>query len=141
MAKGKVRPSNEINASSMADIAFQLYLAGRTPIPCTLCNNFIKFETFIEMADAVGARQIATGHYARVTSDGLLRVAADPAKDQTYMLSAVAAYAAISMLQKKLSKWTIAVAAFCFAFGGIWCMHFVGMAAYRTMHSTRRNAA
>src|SRR6185295_7660387 len=42
------------------------YLAGRTPIPCTLCNNFIKFDQFLEMADVVGARQIATGHYARI---------------------------------------------------------------------------
>ncbi len=45
------------------------YLAGRTPIPCTLCNNFIKFDQFLEMADAVGAGQIATGHYARITFD------------------------------------------------------------------------
>src|SRR5215831_2665884 len=63
------------------------YLAGRTPIPCTLCNNYIKFDRFLEMADAVGARHIATGHYARVRYDQasrryqLLR-AADPAKDQ-----------------------------------------------------------
>ena len=45
------------------------YLAGRTPIPCTLCNNFIKFDQFLEMADAVGAEQIATGHYARIRFD------------------------------------------------------------------------
>ena len=45
------------------------YLAGRTPIPCTLCNNFIKFDQFLEMADGVGAAQIATGHYARITHD------------------------------------------------------------------------
>jgi tRNA-uridine 2-sulfurtransferase len=67
------------------------YLAGRTPVPCTLCNNYIKFDRFLEMADAVGARQIATGHYARVRrcpESGryqLLR-AADAAKDQTYFL-------------------------------------------------------
>src|SRR3981081_4743051 len=36
------------------------YLEGRTPIPCTLCNNFIKFDQFFEMADAVGAERIAT---------------------------------------------------------------------------------
>jgi tRNA-specific 2-thiouridylase len=67
------------------------YLAGRTPIPCTLCNNYIKFDRFLEMADAVGARQIATGHYARIRYDAasgryqLLR-AVDHAKDQTYFL-------------------------------------------------------
>ena len=67
------------------------YLAGRTPIPCTLCNNYIKFDRFLEMADAVGARQIATGHYARIRYDDasgryqLLR-AVDQTKDQTYFL-------------------------------------------------------
>ncbi|HUE04674.1 MAG TPA: tRNA 2-thiouridine(34) synthase MnmA [Bryobacteraceae bacterium] len=67
------------------------YLAGRTPIPCTLCNNFIKFDQFLEMADAVGAEQIATGHYARITFDQeslryQLRQAMDDSKDQTYFL-------------------------------------------------------
>jgi tRNA-specific 2-thiouridylase len=67
------------------------YLAGRTPIPCTLCNNFIKFDKFLEMADSVGAERIATGHYARVdfntsTQRYELRRAADPAKDQTFFL-------------------------------------------------------
>jgi tRNA-specific 2-thiouridylase len=67
------------------------YLAGRTPIPCTLCNNYIKFDRFLEMADAVGAWQVATGHYARVRYDAssgryqLLR-AVDSGKDQTYFL-------------------------------------------------------
>ena len=67
------------------------YLAGRTPIPCTLCNNYIKFDRFLEMAEAVGARQIATGHYARIHCDEasgryqLLR-AVDDSKDQTYFL-------------------------------------------------------
>jgi tRNA-specific 2-thiouridylase len=67
------------------------YLAGRTPVPCTLCNNFIKFDRFLEMADAVGAHHIATGHYARVRYDEpsgryqLLRPA-DETKDQTYFL-------------------------------------------------------
>ena len=67
------------------------YLAGRTPIPCTLCNNFIKFDQFLELADGVGAAQIATGHYARVTQDPdtgryQLRRAVDSGKDQTYFL-------------------------------------------------------
>ena len=67
------------------------YLAGRTPIPCTLCNNFIKFDQFLDLADGVGATQIATGHYARVTHDPStgrfqLRRAVDSGKDQTYFL-------------------------------------------------------
>ena len=67
------------------------YLAGRTPIPCTLCNNHIKFDQFLEMADGVGAEKIATGHYARISQDsqtGRYRMSKshDEAKDQTYFL-------------------------------------------------------
>jgi tRNA-uridine 2-sulfurtransferase len=65
------------------------YLAGRTPIPCTLCNNYIKFDRFLELADAVGAHYIATGHYARVRHwEGRYQMlrAIDPTKDQTYFL-------------------------------------------------------
>src|ERR1022692_606976 len=77
------------------------YLAGRTPVPCTLCNNYIKFDRFLEMADAVGAHQIATGHYARVRYDEtsgryqLLR-ARDDSKDQTYFL--------FGLTQKQLAR-------------------------------------
>jgi len=67
------------------------YLAGRTPIPCTLCNNFIKFDQFIEMAEGVGAEHIATGHYARLSYDETtnrhqMRRSLDAGKDQTYFL-------------------------------------------------------
>src|SRR5258706_7110803 len=67
------------------------YLAGRTPIPCTLCNNFIKFDQFLEMAEGVGAQQMATGHYARITQNEQtgrwqLRRSVDSSKDQTYFL-------------------------------------------------------
>ncbi len=67
------------------------YLAGRTPIPCTLCNNFIKFDQFLEMADGVGADKIATGHYARLRFDDEtgrygMRTSLDHGKDQTYFL-------------------------------------------------------
>ena len=77
------------------------YLAGRTPVPCTLCNNYIKFDRFLEMADAVGAHHIATGHYARVRFDEasgryqLLR-ARDGSKDQTYFL--------FGLTQKQLAR-------------------------------------
>jgi tRNA-specific 2-thiouridylase len=67
------------------------YLRGETPIPCTLCNNFIKFDQFLDMADAAGADKIATGHYARIWFDETLgrwqmARSADAAKDQTYFL-------------------------------------------------------
>lgn len=67
------------------------YLKGRTPIPCTLCNNFVKFETFIQMAEGIGAEKVATGHYARITHNQAnqrweLRRAVDASKDQTYFL-------------------------------------------------------
>jgi tRNA-uridine 2-sulfurtransferase len=69
----------------------QDYLHGRTPIPCTLCNNFIKFDQFLEMADGVGADKIATGHYARLSfheASGRyqMRNSIDAFKDQTYFL-------------------------------------------------------
>jgi tRNA-specific 2-thiouridylase len=67
------------------------YLRGETPIPCTLCNNFIKFDQFLEMADAAGAEKIATGHYARIWFDEPSRRwqmarSVDDSKDQTYFL-------------------------------------------------------
>ncbi len=67
------------------------YLHGRTPIPCTLCNNFIKFDQFMDMADGVGAEKIATGHYARIEYNSgsgryELRTGVDLGKDQTYFL-------------------------------------------------------
>jgi tRNA-uridine 2-sulfurtransferase len=67
------------------------YLSGRTPIPCTLCNNHLKFDNFLIVAQQIGADRIATGHYARVEFDPkrerwLLKRARDLAKDQTYFL-------------------------------------------------------
>jgi tRNA-specific 2-thiouridylase len=61
------------------------YARGRTPIPCVRCNTFTKFRDLLRKADAVDARWIATGHYARVAGGELLR-GRDPAKDQSYFL-------------------------------------------------------
>ncbi|HEV2340974.1 MAG TPA: tRNA 2-thiouridine(34) synthase MnmA [Candidatus Acidoferrales bacterium] len=67
------------------------YLGGRTPIPCTLCNNHVKFDQLLVTARQIGADKIATGHYARVRHNSesgryeLLR-AADDSKDQSYFL-------------------------------------------------------
>jgi tRNA-specific 2-thiouridylase len=67
------------------------YLAGRTPIPCSLCNNHLKFDQLLVVARQIGADQIATGHYAQVTFDEqsgrwLLKRPTDRSKDQTYFL-------------------------------------------------------
>jgi len=65
------------------------YEAGQTPNPCVLCNKAIKFGALLEFAKANGFDRIATGHYARIEhteNRSLIRTAADPAKDQTYML-------------------------------------------------------
>jgi tRNA-specific 2-thiouridylase len=66
------------------------YRAGRTPNPCVMCNDRLKFGTLLQRARQLGASHIATGHYARVErrEDGryLLRRGRDPRKDQSYFL-------------------------------------------------------
>src|SRR6478672_8170474 len=67
------------------------YLSGRTPIPCSLCNNHLKFDQLLIVAQQIGAERVATGHYARVEFDEargrwLLKRPADLSKDQTYFL-------------------------------------------------------
>ena len=67
------------------------YLSGRTPIPCSLCNNHLKFDQLLITARQIGADLLATGHYARNEFDErtgrwVLKRPADRAKDQTYFL-------------------------------------------------------
>ncbi|HEY1600364.1 MAG TPA: tRNA 2-thiouridine(34) synthase MnmA [Pirellulales bacterium] len=67
------------------------YTAGRTPNPCVMCNNWLKFGTLADYADSVGADYIATGHYARImrdagTDEPMLVRGVDPTKDQSYVL-------------------------------------------------------
>ena len=69
----------------------QEYLSGRTPIPCSLCNNHLKFDQLLAVAQQIGADAVATGHYARAEFDPsrnrwLLKRPVDRAKDQTYFL-------------------------------------------------------
>jgi tRNA-specific 2-thiouridylase len=67
----------------------QDYLSGRTPNPCVACNNFVKLGTLRSYADRLGARYVATGHYARLEHGGervrLFR--GTSAKDQAYALA------------------------------------------------------
>ncbi len=64
------------------------YLDGRTPNPCILCNERLKFRYLLRKARSVGADRLATGHYARIAGDGpyTLNRGADRGKDQTYFL-------------------------------------------------------
>jgi tRNA-specific 2-thiouridylase len=65
------------------------YAAGRTPNPCLRCNEKIKFAAVLERGRALGFDAVATGHYARIERDGervSLHRAAEPAKDQSYVL-------------------------------------------------------
>jgi tRNA-specific 2-thiouridylase len=66
------------------------YAAGRTPNPCVRCNGEVRFDAMLDLADAVGAARLATGHYSRIARDEhgpLVRAAADPRRDQSYMLA------------------------------------------------------
>ena len=68
------------------------HAAGRTPNPCVRCNGLVRFDAMLALAERLGASALATGHYARIADDGegpLLVRAADPHKDQTYMLAGV----------------------------------------------------
>ncbi len=69
------------------------YAAGRTPYPCALCNQHLKFGDLVSRMELIGAARLATGHYARVEPDGaggwaLLR-AVDRTKDQSYALALI----------------------------------------------------
>ena len=82
-------PVQEAFARTVCAYFKESYRAGRTPIPCVLCNPLIKFRAMAEYADQIGAKYLATGHYARISRDSegraLLRRAVSP-KDQSYML-------------------------------------------------------
>ena len=66
------------------------YAAGSTPNPCLRCNEKIKFAAVLDRALALGFDAVCTGHYARI-EDGVLHRAADPGKDQSYVLAVLTA--------------------------------------------------
>jgi tRNA-specific 2-thiouridylase len=76
--------------AEVVDTFLDGYAAGRTPNPCVRCNGEVRFDAMLELAGALGAAKLATGHYARIARDEtgpLIRAAADPRKDQSYMLA------------------------------------------------------
>ena len=77
----------------VVDPYVEAHARGRTPNPCIECNRRIKFDRLLARSDRLGFDRLATGHHARVTAEGGLRLrlrlrrGADPAKDQSYVLS------------------------------------------------------
>lgn len=81
--------AREIFHKQIIEYFVQEYMAGHTPVPCTLCNNYLKWPLLAKIADEMGVFYIATGHYARkVEQDNTYYItyAADSDKDQTFFL-------------------------------------------------------
>lgn len=81
--------AREIFARQIIEYFVQEYLAGRTPVPCTLCNNYLKWPLLVKIADEMGVFYIATGHYAQniqLNKTFYITYATDSDKDQTFFL-------------------------------------------------------
>ncbi len=74
----------------VVDYFISEYMQARTPIPCTLCNQKLKFEEMIQKAESFGVHRVATGHYASIVKHPngklLVRRGRDRWKDQSYFL-------------------------------------------------------
>ncbi|MCW3065652.1 MAG: tRNA(5-methylaminomethyl-2-thiouridylate)-methyl transferase, partial [Solirubrobacterales bacterium] len=80
--------------AGVVDPFLEDHATGLTPNPCVRCNGHVRLDAMLALAERLGADALATGHYARTAEEDdaagpLLRVAADPAKDQSYMLAAL----------------------------------------------------
>ncbi len=81
--------AREVFRQTVEDYFVREYLAGRTPVPCTLCNNLLKWPLLCRVADREDIPHVATGHYVRTVTDGGLHYivrGADPDKDQSFFL-------------------------------------------------------
>lgn len=94
--------------SRIIDYFVDEYTIGRTPNPCVMCNNWIKFGRLFDYADSIDAEYVATGHYARLVHDqqNQIRLARgiDGTKDQAYVLFGIE--------QKYLSRMLLPVGGF-----------------------------
>lgn len=81
--------AREVFKEKIVDYFVNEYLQGKTPVPCTLCNNYLKWPLLAKLADEMGIFHIATGHYVRKTYvDGNYYIipGVDPDKDQSFFL-------------------------------------------------------
>lgn len=81
--------AREVFKTKVVDYFIHEYMSGRTPVPCVLCNNQLKWPLLARLADERGIHYISTGHYVRTQwSDGkcYIRQAVDPDKDQSFFL-------------------------------------------------------
>ena len=81
--------AREVFNKQIIEYFVQEYMAGRTPVPCTLCNNYLKWPLLAELADEMGIFYIATGHYVRkvkLEDTYYITSATDSDKDQTFFL-------------------------------------------------------
>lgn len=81
--------AREVFRRTVVDYFVSEYMAGHTPVPCTLCNNRLKWPLLREVADREGIRWLATGHYVRKCLDAgryYITAGADPDKDQSFFL-------------------------------------------------------
>ncbi len=73
----------------VVDLFVKEYLAGRTPNPCTVCNNLVKWDLLAEAADKLGIEKLATGHYVQIVREKTgwyIKKGEDTHKDQSYFL-------------------------------------------------------
>ena len=81
--------AREIFREQIIEYFVREYMVGHTPVPCTLCNNYLKWPLLSKIADEMGIFYIATGHYVRkvkVDDTYYITYAADSDKDQTFFL-------------------------------------------------------
>ncbi|HEV2981899.1 MAG TPA: tRNA 2-thiouridine(34) synthase MnmA [Solirubrobacteraceae bacterium] len=76
--------------TGVVDPWLQGHRGGLTPNPCVRCNGSVRLDAMLALGERLGARALATGHYARLHSGPLLRVAAEERRDQSYVLAALA---------------------------------------------------
>ena len=84
-----ISDQRELFKTTIVDYFISEYMSGRTPVPCTLCNNHLKWPLLRQIADEMGIRHVATGHYVQKRKiDGFWHITngADADKDQSFFL-------------------------------------------------------